>query len=79
MDILIFKTNVSGSEHVESVRPHLHELHEILKWNFDLLDEEFILRIEAHHNLNPRKVERVLSNAGYYCQELQTFSGVQVV
>lgn len=75
MDILVFKTNVSNRDHVESVRPYLHRLREILKWNFDLLDEEFILRIEANNHLNPRKVETTLQQAGYYCQELQTFTG----
>ncbi len=76
MDILIFKTNVSNKEQVESVRPHLRSLREILRWNVDLLDDEFILRIEANDRLNPRKVETILKKAGYYCKELQTFAGV---
>ncbi|PWG80889.1 hypothetical protein [Pararcticibacter amylolyticus] len=77
MDILIFKTNVSTRQHVESVRPYLHTLREIFKWNFDLLDDEFILRIEADHALNPRKVESTLHSAGYDCKELGTFTSAQ--
>lgn len=74
MDILIFKTNVSNREHVEYVSSFLRTLREILNWNFDLLDEEFILRIEAKNHLSPRKVENILHDAGYYCQELGTFT-----
>ena len=75
MEILVFKTNVSDRGHIESVRPHLRKLDDILKWNFDLLDEDYILRIEATNRLNPREVERALYQAGYDCQVLQTFSG----
>ena len=76
MEILIFKTNVSNRGHVESLGPYLHGLSEIKRWNVDLLDEEFILRIEAHYHLNPRTVERTLQKAGYFCQVLQTFNGM---
>lgn len=73
MDILVFKTNVSDKQHVEHVRPFLLGMQEIMKWNFDLLDEEFILRVEAIRHLNPQKVESALHNAGYYCKELESF------
>lgn len=70
MEVLVFKTNVSTEEKVLHVRSHLYLLKEIREWNFDLMDEEFILRIEAE-NLCPRKVEDVLQSAGYYCCELE--------
>lgn len=74
MDILVFKTNVSSEEQVKTVQPYLQRMTEILRWNIDLLDDEFILRIEARH-LNPRRVESALRYAGYDCEELGVFIG----
>jgi hypothetical protein len=69
MDILIFKTNVSGKINIDEVRPHLDSLSGLQRYTFDLDDIDKILRVEAH-NVSPRKVESVIKEAGYHCEEL---------
>ena len=70
MDILVFKTNLEDHKHVRKLFPVLKNIEGVMRWNVDLEDHEKILRIEAQC-LSPRSVESALSNAGYYCEELQ--------
>ena len=70
MEILIFKTNLDNPELVNRVRPVLETMPGIRKWNVDIQDCDNVLRIEATE-LSSRSVEKILQNAGYYCEELQ--------
>lgn len=69
MDILIFKTNVSGKNNVNEVSPHLESLNGIQRYTFDLDDIDKVLRVEAR-GLSSQKIESVIKKAGYHCEEL---------
>ena len=70
MDILVFKTNLTDVNRIRDignaldVHPHIH------KWNVDLHDCDNILRVVAN-NIAGKEVEKLLLNAGYYCEELE--------
>ena len=70
MDILVFKTNLEDKKHVNKARSYLKTLQGILKWNVDLHDIDKVLRIESEH-LSPHSVELALTEAGYFCKELE--------
>ncbi len=69
MEILVFRTGVESTEHVENIAPHLNSINGIHKWSFDLDDHEKILRIEAA-GISPRSIEKTLLGMNYYCKEL---------
>jgi copper chaperone len=69
MEVLVFKTNLRFKKQITALTPYINTLHGILKWNVDMDDKDRILRIEAK-DLNPRKVEATLHQAGYFCEEL---------
>ena len=69
MKILVFKTNVKFKKNILQVRQPLNELNDIIRWNFDLNDQDKILRIETNE-LKPRIVEQTLQQVGFYCREL---------
>ncbi len=70
MNILVFKTNVSNQTQVKRLSTHMKAMEGVIKWSVDLHDCDKVLRIEAS-NLLPHRVEHIVSNAGYYCKELQ--------
>lgn len=70
MQVLVFKTNLTGADHINKVRPYLDEHRQIRRWNVDLHDSDNILRIETQQ-LQPEEVEKIISRAGYYCEELE--------
>lgn len=69
MEVLVFKTNVSGEEEISEVRDLLSSLPAIESWNFDLDDCDRILRIVAT-DLYADEVEDLLEGAGIRCVEL---------
>ncbi len=69
MDILIFRTGIESTEHIENIAPHLNSIKEIYRWSFDLEDREKILRVEAA-GISPRSIEKTLAGMNYYCEEL---------
>jgi hypothetical protein len=69
MDIFVFRTGVTKTEHVHKVAPHLNSLSGIHKWTFDLDDSEKILRVEAA-GISAGEIEKTLAKANYYCEEL---------
>jgi hypothetical protein len=70
MEILVFRTGVESTEHVENIAPHLNSITGIYKWSFDLDDHEKILRVEAA-GISPRSIEKTLAGMSYYCEELE--------
>ena len=70
MDILIFKTNISGKEEAEKVKPALERRPGIYKWTIDHGDVDKVLRIESV-NVTTYEVENLISSAGYYCEEME--------
>ena len=69
MQILVFKTNLTNAYHIHAVGGALNTHPHIFKWNVDLHDCDNVLRIVAK-NIVPEEVETMLTNAGYYCKEL---------
>ncbi|MCW3087740.1 MAG: hypothetical protein JWQ78_1126 [Sediminibacterium sp.] len=70
MDILIFKTNLETPVLVNRVQPVIQTIPGIQRWNVDMQDCDNVLRIEATA-VSPRSVERLLQEAGYFCEELR--------
>ena len=70
MEVLVFKTNLRFKKQINAVTPHINNLHGVTRWNVDLYDKDKVLRIESQ-DLSPRKVEAILQQAGYFCEELQ--------
>jgi len=72
MEILVFKTNLEDKHHISAARKVLKTIQGILYWNVDLHDCDKILRIEANELiLAPQRIEQMLIQAGYYCEELK--------
>ena len=70
ISILVFKTNLSTTNHIRKVKPALN-LHPYIKeWNVDLHDCDNILRVVTE-NIPAREIEQIVINAGFYCKELQ--------
>ncbi|RFM29850.1 hypothetical protein [Deminuibacter soli] len=70
MNILVFKTSLENRQQVKQAGSFLKQLAGIVRWNVDLHDEDYILRIVTP-SLSPRLVEQHLQQAGYYCRELE--------
>jgi hypothetical protein len=70
MDILVFKTNLTEPKHINDIGSDLDVHPHIIEWNVDLNDCDNILRVVSN-NVSPETIEKLLLNAGYYCEELQ--------
>lgn len=70
MEVLVFKTNLDNILRINNAGVYLNSHPHILRWNVDLYDCDNILRIETEQ-LQGNEIESLLSNAGYYCEELQ--------
>lgn len=67
--VYIYKTNVITKSGVKKLSSGLNRLASIKKWNFDLQDNDKVLRIEAT-GLDSEIVPRLLKSYGYDCVEL---------
>lgn len=70
MEILVFRTGVENTEHIDHIAPRLNSIKGIHRWSFDLNDRDKILRIEAA-GISPRSIEQTLAGMNYYCEELE--------
>lgn len=70
MQVLVFKTNLTNILHIHIVEPYLAAHPQIQRWNVDLQDCDNILRIETEQ-LQGSDIEKIVSQAGYYCEELE--------
>ena len=70
MEILVFKTNLINTDHINKVMPILNHHPLIIEWNVDLHDCDKILRVVAE-NIPACEVEKIVYNAGYACEELK--------
>jgi len=70
MEILVFKTNLTDSKRISDIETDLDIHPHIIEWNVDLNDCDNILRVVAN-NVSPETIEKLLMNAGYYCEELE--------
>jgi hypothetical protein len=70
MEVLVFKTNLTDNTRVKDIESYLDVDPRIQRWNVDLQDCDNILRIESN-GVAVTEVEKILFNAGYYCEELE--------
>lgn len=70
MEVLVFKTSVESSQHVNALRPLLDSVAGRGRWNFALDDCDKILRIVSGR-LTPQVAIRLLNEHGYECAELE--------
>jgi hypothetical protein len=70
MRILVFKTNLTDGKHLDAIGPSLNVHPGIYNWNVDLKDGDNILRVVVN-NIAGKEVEELLTNAGYFCEELE--------
>jgi hypothetical protein len=69
IEVLVFKTNLSNAGRIADVESKLDIHPGIYKWNIDLNDCDFVLRIVSR-NITAAEVENMILNAGYYCEEM---------
>jgi len=67
--VLVFKTNLVSAKDIHRISPVMGDTPGILRWNLDEHDIDNVLRIETSWLL-PGDIIRVLTNAGYLCEEL---------
>ena len=70
MEILVFKTNLTDAKRIRDVGSDLDIHPHIIEWNVDLHDRDNILRVVSN-NVSSKAIEKLLFNAGYYCEELE--------
>ena len=69
VQVLVFKTNLVSPKDIHRISPHIAETPGIIRWNVDQHDIDNVLRIETAW-LMPEDIIRVVTNAGYLCEEL---------
>jgi len=67
--ILVFKTNIDTKDKIHNVEPILNNIADEIKWNFDLEDDDNILRIDTYNNIAQLIIKK-LGTIGFYCEEL---------
>lgn len=70
IEVLVFKTNLSNTNRIADVESKLDIHPGIYKWNIDLNDCDYVLRIVSR-NITPTEVENMILGAGYYCEEME--------
>jgi hypothetical protein len=70
MEIFVFKTNLSGINHISKVETSLNRHPYIREWNVDLHDRDNVLRVVSE-NIPATEVQRIILDAGYDCEELE--------
>ena len=68
--ILVFRTSMQLEHDVKKVSCLMNSEHRIHRWNVDLHDCDKVLRIETDC-LEVGEVIRLVTQAGYYCEELE--------
>ena len=67
--ISVFKTSVTNTTEIETLKPFLDIHLANAKWNFDLEDCDNILRIESQIKVTETTII-LLQDNGYECEEL---------
>ena len=66
IQILVFKTNLVSARDIHRI---IGETPGVIRWNVDQHDIDNVLRIETAW-LSPEDIIRVVTRAGYLCEEL---------
>ncbi|MGO3307473.1 MAG: methyltransferase type 11, partial [Sphingobacterium sp.] len=68
----IFKTNVQNDKDADKIITFLLALYPVYKINFDLEDEENILRVEANKlYIEANKIINYMIRLGYNCERIE--------
>ncbi|WP_353137879.1 methyltransferase type 11 [Pseudopedobacter sp.] len=68
----IFKTNVQNDIEADKLVNFLLELNPVYKINFDLEDEDKILRVEVNHlTIDTDKIIKKMIEGGYNCEKIE--------
>lgn len=71
-DILVFKTNISNKEQLQKIGTALDAHAGIARWNVDLKDIDFVLRIKpASGQLPADAIIKLVKEKGHQCHELE--------
>lgn len=70
MHILVFKTDVVYKSIAGKLVKQLDKMPGVIRSNFDLLDCDRILRVEANA-LAASQIEQLVKAQGYFCRELE--------
>jgi hypothetical protein len=68
--ISVFKTSVTNTKEIETLKLQLDIQLEFAKWNFDLEDCDNILRIDSINEIAQQTI-KILKDHGFDCQELE--------
>ncbi len=68
-DILIFKTNVNSTEHLQWVDTLFASVEWARQWTVDIEDCDRVLRVVGI-NLVPERIENLLDTAGIRCEHM---------
>lgn len=69
VQVLVFKTNLQYEKDIKHISPLMGNTPGIVKWNVDQHDIDNVLRIETAWLL-PQDIIRMVTGAGYLCEEL---------
>ena len=69
MQILVFKTNLSGQRRIRELGRSLDEHPHIEKWNVDWYDRDRILRVVSPR-VESNDIINLVKKAGFHCEEL---------
>lgn len=69
VQVLVFKTNLVSAKDIWHISPVMGDAPGILRWNVDEHDIDNVLRIETAW-LSPEDVIKLVTAAGYICEEL---------
>ena len=70
MQILKFKTDISGQEAIDKVTPLLNQKENISKWDIDPSSDDNILSISGE-KIDPQQIENLVQEAGYKAEPLR--------
>jgi hypothetical protein len=68
--ISIFKTSVNSKKKQRLIKPLLDRIVNVSNWNFDLYDQDNILRIVSEQNVSDFIIKE-LNQHGFDCKELE--------
>ncbi len=69
--ILVFRTNLNGSDEINRIRPALNGHRLIRYWSVDTEDIDKVLRVVTSSSLNEAEIIQMLTQANFQCGELE--------
>ncbi|MFT4576241.1 MAG: hypothetical protein ACI9SI_001160 [Polaribacter sp.] len=73
MKLVILRTDIKTKKKVKKMKTVFNNHPVISKWSIDIEDIDNVLRIEAAGNLHKDDVKRLVTENGFYCEELPDY------